>query len=133
MHNATFQLGRGHVAGRGGTKAPHRLVLFSDTEALYYALPIERGTFLTGTELADPPLQNREARMEIQRIIAELREERARLDEAISALEKVALTQKPRRGRPPALTKGNSLDAPERAKAPSNSKDGPSHLTATTH
>jgi hypothetical protein len=54
--------------------------------------------------------------MEINRIIAELREERARLDEAISALEKVAVQQKPRRGRPPASTKANNLDASASAK-----------------
>lgn len=71
--------------------------------------------------------------MEIQRIIAELREERARLDEAISALEKVALTQKPRRGRPPAWTKGSSLDAREVTKASGNSKDATSHLAAKTN
>jgi hypothetical protein len=79
------------------------------------------------------PRSRQEARMEIQRIIAELREERARLDEAISALEKVALTQKPRRGRPPAWTKGSGLDEPEGTKTTRNSKDATSHLTAKTN
>jgi hypothetical protein len=69
----------------------------------------------------------------ILRIIAELREERARLDEAILALEKVALQQKPRRGRPAAWTREGALTAPETGKAPGDSKVRSAHLSASTN
>jgi hypothetical protein len=54
--------------------------------------------------------------MDIQQMIADLREERAYIDEALIALEKLAHTRTPRRGRPPswlrltALTKPTNLD-----------------------
>jgi len=71
--------------------------------------------------------------MDISKIMAELREERARLEEAILALEKVVLQQKPRRGRPPAWTKRKSLAAPQNAKAVSGSRTKSNHLTASTN
>jgi hypothetical protein len=39
--------------------------------------------------------------IDIRKIIAELREERACLDEALMCLERLELKQAPRRGRPP--------------------------------
>lgn len=39
--------------------------------------------------------------MDLHQILADLREERDRLDEAIMALEKIIRKQSPRRGRPP--------------------------------
>jgi len=47
--------------------------------------------------------------MDIQRIIGELRAERARLDEALVHLERLALTRVPRRGRPPNWRREASL------------------------
>jgi hypothetical protein len=69
--------------------------------------------------------------MNILKIITELRAERARLEEAILALEKVVLQQKPRRGRPPGWTKRSSLAAPQSDKAASDSKSSSAHLTAS--
>ena len=71
--------------------------------------------------------------MEILKIIAELREERARIDEAIAALEKIALQQKPRRGRPPAWTREHALARPQTSKALKDAKGSLSHLTASTN
>ena len=65
--------------------------------------------------------------MDVQKIIAELREERARLDEVIIGLERLAPDQKPRRGRPPAWSKVGSLNM---AKSSSglNGSNGSSNL-----
>jgi len=71
--------------------------------------------------------------MDILRIIAELREERTRIDEAIVALEKIALQQKPRRGRPPGWTREHTLASQESSKAIKDSKGPLSHLTASTN
>jgi len=49
--------------------------------------------------------------MNIPKIIAELREERACLDEVLIGLEKLALKRTPRRGRPPTWSKVTSLSA----------------------
>ena len=43
--------------------------------------------------------------MEIERIFAELRAERDRIDQAISALEAVSSTGRPRVGRPPKVAR----------------------------
>jgi hypothetical protein len=43
--------------------------------------------------------------MDILKMIADLHEERARLDDAIMSLEKLSQAGAPRRGRPPAWTK----------------------------
>ena len=64
--------------------------------------------------------------MDIDRIIAELREELARIDEAILNFEKLAFKEKPRRGRPPAWMKAASANVPESVKAPGDRENGPS-------
>jgi len=53
--------------------------------------------------------------MELLKMIAELRAERAAIDEALTALEKIARSQGKRRGRPPAWLKivGGAAQAPE--------------------
>jgi hypothetical protein len=51
--------------------------------------------------------------MDVMKTVAELREERARLDEAIISLEKLLLTRAPRRGRPPAWSRMTSLTVPQ--------------------
>lgn len=50
--------------------------------------------------------------MDISKVIAELREERERLNEAIISLEKLSLAGAPRRGRPPAWRRVASGAAP---------------------
>jgi hypothetical protein len=50
--------------------------------------------------------------MDTSKIIAELRAERARLDEAIISLERLSRATPPRRGRPPAWSRMTSLSAP---------------------
>jgi hypothetical protein len=50
--------------------------------------------------------------MDISKMIADLREERERLDEAIVSLEKLSPTGTPRRGRPPAWSRLASVTAP---------------------
>ena len=69
--------------------------------------------------------------MDLLKLIAELRAERARIDEALVSLEKLALTQRPRRGRPPAWTRtlGDSKDS----MSLSDSKKAPAHMTAITN
>jgi hypothetical protein len=49
--------------------------------------------------------------MDVQKIIAELREERANLDEVVLGLERMSLRQRPRRGWLPAWSKVKSLSA----------------------
>ena len=51
--------------------------------------------------------------MDISKIIAELRAERARIDEAIVSLERLSLAGTPRRGRPPAWSRVTNLTAPQ--------------------
>jgi len=62
--------------------------------------------------------------MDIQKIIAELREERAHLDEAILRLEKLSLTRTPRRGRPPAWSRVASHIAPQSRNGQNGSMNG---------
>jgi hypothetical protein len=62
--------------------------------------------------------------MDILKTIAELREERARLDEAIISLEKLSLTRTPRRGRPPAWSRISSLSAPQGRNGQNGSLNG---------
>jgi len=59
--------------------------------------------------------------MDIQRIIGELRAERARLDEALLHLEKLSLAQMPRRGRPPGRRREAGLTAAQDGRGPSDS------------
>jgi hypothetical protein len=49
--------------------------------------------------------------MDLRKVVAELREERARLAEAIVGLEKLSLTRTPRRGRPPEWSRVRSITA----------------------
>ena len=46
--------------------------------------------------------------MDTDALLEELLEQRRRIEEAIAALERLARTVRPRRGRPPAWTKGLS-------------------------
>jgi hypothetical protein len=50
--------------------------------------------------------------MDISKMIADLRGERDRLDEAISSLEKLSPSGTPRRGRPPAWNRADNSTAP---------------------
>jgi hypothetical protein len=61
--------------------------------------------------------------MDISKTIAELLEERARLDEAIASLEKLALPR-PRRGRPPAWSTVTSLTGPQSRNGHNGSMNG---------
>jgi len=60
--------------------------------------------------------------MDIQRIIAELRAERARLDDALVHLEKLSLARMPQRGRPPSWRREATLAASQNGHGPSESK-----------
>jgi hypothetical protein len=51
--------------------------------------------------------------MDVLKIIAQLREERACIDEALIGLEKLSFKRTPRRGRPPKWSKVTSLAAPK--------------------
>jgi len=50
--------------------------------------------------------------MNVQKVIAALREERACLDEVLISLERLLLTRAPRRGRPPSLMKAGNAKRP---------------------
>ena len=47
-------------------------------------------------------------------MIAELREELGRIEEAVIILEKLSQTETPRRGRPPALSRAGFITPPNR-------------------
>jgi len=49
--------------------------------------------------------------MDIQKILAELREQRDQVTAVIEALEKISFQQKPRRGPPPKWSTVNRIDA----------------------
>ena len=68
--------------------------------------------------------------MNILKIIAELREERACLDEVLIGLEKLSLKRTPRRGRPPAWSRVASLTASRSGNGLSGSTNGAPHLAA---
>jgi hypothetical protein len=55
--------------------------------------------------------QEKEGAMNLLKTIAELREERACLDEILMGLEKLSLKRTPRRGRPPAWSKVNGVSS----------------------
>jgi len=61
--------------------------------------------------------------MDILKIIAELREERRRLDDAIIGLEKLSLGGTPRRGRPPVWSRVASA-APQSPNGQNGSNHG---------
>ena len=62
--------------------------------------------------------------MDVLKTIAELREERVRLDEAIISLEKLLPTRPPRRGRPPAWSRVISLTGPQSRNGHNGSMNG---------
>jgi hypothetical protein len=65
--------------------------------------------------------------MDVSKILAELREERAQIEEAISSLERLALGRGKRRGRPPAWI---AEAAPKRRGRPPGSKNKVAAATA---
>jgi hypothetical protein len=75
--------------------------------------------------------------MDVTRILAELRSERAQLEEAIDSLERLARGRGKRRGRPPAWLAPGAAAAPEapkrRGRPPgSKNKTAPAALGAGT-
>jgi hypothetical protein len=68
--------------------------------------------------------------MDILKIIAELREERARIDEALQGLENLSLNRTPRRGRPPAWSRVGKLAAQQEGNGSNGSMNGSRHLAA---
>jgi hypothetical protein len=68
--------------------------------------------------------------MDIQRIIGELRAERARLDEALLHLEKLSLARTPRRGRPPNWRREANLAAAQNGRVPGDSPNAARRLVA---
>ena len=62
--------------------------------------------------------------MDILRMIIELREQRAQMDQAILALERLAQGQRRRRGRPP-IWMTAAKDTPKRRGRPPGSKNKP--------
>jgi len=69
--------------------------------------------------------------MNLLKIIEELREERACLDEVLIGLERLALKRTPRRGRPPAWSRMASLTASKSGNGSNNSMNGPPPLAAS--
>ena len=67
--------------------------------------------------------------MDVSKILAELREERAQIEEAILSLERLALGRGKRRGRPPAWM---SEAAPKRRGRPPGSKNKVAAANAAT-
>lgn len=66
--------------------------------------------------------------MDISKVLAELREERSQIEEAIIILERLARSRGKRRGRPPAwlqATSGGGSEAPKRRGRPPGSKNKP--------
>ena len=62
--------------------------------------------------------------MDISKMIADLQEERSRLDEAIVSLEKLSQTGTPRRGLPPAWSRAASVTAPRNRDGRNGSMNG---------
>jgi len=69
--------------------------------------------------------------MNILKIIEELREERACLDEVLIGLEKLSLKRTPRRGRPPSWSRVASLTAPKNGNGVNGSMNDPPRLAAS--
>jgi hypothetical protein len=68
--------------------------------------------------------------MDVLRMLAELREERARIEEAIGVVERLALGRGTRRGRPPAWM--TAAAGPKRRGRPPGSKNKPKKQAAET-
>ena len=65
------------------------------------------------------------SRMDIQKMLAEMRQELAAIEEAILVLERLASGRGRRRGRPPAWMKAAAAITPERRGGPPGSKNKP--------
>lgn len=61
--------------------------------------------------------------MDVSKILAELRDERAQIEEAILSLERLAQGRGRRRGRPPAWMSSSTEAAPKRRGRPPGSKN----------
>ena len=61
--------------------------------------------------------------MDILKMLAGLRQERARVEEAIIVLQRLSLGQGKRRGRPPAWMTAAKADSPKRRGRPPGSKE----------
>lgn len=66
--------------------------------------------------------------MDILKMLADLREQRAQIEEAIIAVERMAMGQGKRRGRPPAWV--TAASAPKRRGRPPGSKNKPKEAAA---
>ena len=62
-------------------------------------------------------------KMDVSKILAELQEERAQIEEAIVSLEKLARGRGTRRGRPPSWMSESESEAPKRRGRPPGSKN----------
>jgi hypothetical protein len=69
--------------------------------------------------------------MNILKIIEELREERACIDEVLMGLERLSLKRTPRRGRPPAWSRVTSLTASKSSNGLNGSMNEPPRLAAS--
>lgn len=67
--------------------------------------------------------------MDVTKILAELRQERAQIEEAILSLERLAMGRGKRRGRPPAWMA--EVEAPKRRGRPPGSKNKTTNTPAT--
>jgi hypothetical protein len=63
--------------------------------------------------------------MDILKLLGELRQERAQVEEAILVLQRLSLGQGKRRGRPPAWMAAAAVNAPKRRGRPPGSKNKP--------
>jgi hypothetical protein len=64
-------------------------------------------------------------RMDILKMLGELRHERSQIEEAILVLQRLSLGQGKRRGRPPAWMAAAAVNAPRRRGRPPGSKNNP--------
>ena len=70
--------------------------------------------------------------MDVNKMLAELRQEREQLDEAIMILERLARGRGKRRGRPPAWMTATGVTAPPRKRGrPAGSKNKPKEQSGT--
>jgi hypothetical protein len=70
--------------------------------------------------------------MNLEKILGDLRDEKRRIDEAISALERISAMRPRRRGRPPRWLQEQRVKGDESIEVPSAANgDGPSHSRKT--